>query len=177
MPRIIAVMLITVIITLSSPNIALSPELPSPSESEELKNIFTNIIADYEVYTSLLSHTYYYEPYQVLTCVDNPESAVSYLTAGFSHSLSQSIADYYLHWVPQLGKMAVIPTDSIPVITAADLPYINVHRKSPDEVVLERIYTDCYELGDRYLYRITAHKEESRWIIVDLSLEPLPEGK
>ncbi len=172
MPRCITVLLITVIITLSSPAMVLSPGSPSPEQTEDFNDVFNDIVTDYELYTSLLNYTYYDEPYQVLTLVSSPEAAYNYLSAGFSPPLAQAIADYYLQWVPQLGKMAVIPTDSIPVITAADQPYVKIKRISPTKVVLERIYTDCYAIGDRWLYRITAYQEQSRWIIVDLYFEP-----
>jgi len=173
MRRFIAVLLITIITTLAFPAAALTPQASSPQQIQNRDLIIENIIADYALYTSLLYQTYSWEQYQILSCVDNHESAVEYLAPGFALPLAQSIVDYYLLWVPELGKMAVIPTDSIPVITAEDKPYLNIHRISPDEVVLERIYTNCYEIGDRYLYRITAHQEKSRWIIVDLYLEPL----
>jgi len=176
MRRFIAVLLFTIITTLSFPAAALTPQASYPQQTENYSLIFDNITADYALYTSLLEQTNYFEQYQVLTCVENPESAVEYLASGFSLPLAQSLVDYYLLWVPELGKMAVIPTDSIPVITAEDKPYINIHRISPDEVIMERIYTDCYEMGDRYLYRITAHQEKSRWIIVDLYLEPLADA-
>jgi len=172
MPRFIAVLLITIITALAFPAAALTPQSTSPQQTDPFNLIFDNIVADYSLYTSLLNQTYSWEQYQILTCADNPAAAVEYLTPGFSLSLAQSFVNYYLLWIPELKKMAVIPTDSIPVITAEDKPNINIRHITPDEVVLERFYTDCYEMGDRYLYRITAHQEESHWIIVDLYLEP-----
>ena len=173
MRRFIATLLITIITALTFPAPALAPQSSSSQLSENLDLIFDDITADYALFTALLDQTYSIGHYQILTCVDNSESAVKYLTPGFALPMAQSLVDYYLQRVPELGKMAVIPTDSIPVITATDKPYMNIHRISPDEVVLERIYTNCYEIGDRYLYRVTAHQEESRWKIIDLSLEPL----
>lgn len=137
MPRLIAVLLIAIITTLAFPTAALAPQSSYP-EQKDIELIFDNIIADYALYTSLLNQTYYSEQSQILTCVDSPAAAVEYLSPGFSRSLAQSLVNYYLRWVPDLGKMAVIPTDSIPVITAEDKPYVNTRRISPDEVVLER---------------------------------------
>lgn len=173
MPRIIAVLLIAIITALAFPAVALAPQSLQQTHTQNL--IIDNITADYALYTSLLNQTYSFKQYQILSCVDNPAAAVQYLAPGFSLSLAQSLVDYYLLWVPEVEKMAVIPTDSIPVITNEDKPYINIRRISPDDVVLERIYTNCYVLGDRYLYRITAHQEQSRWKIVDLYLEPFPD--
>lgn len=177
MPKFIAVLLIIIVTTFTFPTAALTPQSSSTPHAENLDVILDNITADFALYTSLLSQTYSFKQYQIITCADNPAATVEYLTPGFSPTLAQSLVDYYLQWVPELNKMAVIPTDSIPVITAEDKPYINVRRISPDEVELERIYTNCYEMGDRYFYRITAHQEGSRWIIVDLYLEPVPDGK
>jgi hypothetical protein len=173
MPKFIAVLLMTIIIMLSSPAAVLSPGLPYPEPTQDAQDIVSGIVTDFELYTSILGDTYYDDPYLVLTCFDSPESAFKYLSAGFSPPLAQAIVDYYLQWVPQLGKLSVIPTDSIPVITADDQPYIKIKRISPTKVILERIYSDCYAKGDRYLYRITAFQEESRWIIVDLYFEPI----
>ncbi len=176
MRRLIAVLLFTVITTLLFPAAALTPQASYSPQTEDFDLIFDNITADYALFTSLLDQTYTIGHYQILTCVDKPESAVKYLTPGFALPMAQSLVDYYLQWVPELGKMALIPTDSIPVITTTDKPYMNIHRISPDKVVLERIYTNCYEIGDRYLYRVTAYQEESRWIIIDLSLESLSDA-
>lgn len=173
MPKYIVTLIITVIIMVSSPAIVLSPDLPYPDQTQDFKDVFNDIVTDFDLYTSLLSDTYYDDNYLILTCFDSPESAFKYLSAGFSPPLAQSIVDYYLHWVPQLGKMTVIPKDSIPVITAVDQPYSKIERISPTKVVLERIYNNCYEKGDHYLYRITAYQEESRWIIVELNFQPI----
>jgi len=177
MPRLIAVVLITAIMTLLFPSAVLTPLASSQPQTENVDLIFEDIIADYALFTAMLNQTYFFKQYQILTCVDNTDAAVEYLAQGFSLPLAQALVDYYLLWLPELGKMAVIPTDSIPVITNGDKPYMNIRRISPDEVVLERIYTNCYEMGDRYFYGITAHKEKSRWIIVDLNLESLPDEK
>ncbi|MDD3365626.1 MAG: hypothetical protein PHZ03_11660 [Syntrophomonas sp.] len=173
MPRIISVLAsaMLIIILLASP--ALAPTGTGNTSPDTFDQVVLDIVDDYTLYTSLLYDIYSLQQYRVSTHVNNPDSAIAYLSEGFDQPLSSSIVDYCLQWLPDLNKMAVIPTDSIPIITKADKPYLNMRRISPNKVILERIYTDCYEMGDKYLYRITAEQKGGHWIIIDLQLDRL----
>jgi hypothetical protein len=173
MPKVISVLLISVSIMLILTSAALAPTGTGKTSPDTLDQVVLDIIADYALYTSLLHDIYSLNQYRISTHVNNPDSAIAYLAEGFDPPLSSAIVDYCLQWLPALNKMAVIPTDSIPVITEADKPYLKMKKISPDKVVLERIYTACYEMGDKYLYRITAQRKEGHWIIVDLQLDSL----
>ncbi len=173
MSKIISVLAsaILIIIILTSP--VLAPMNTGQSANEDFDRIFQDTVADFALYTSLLYDVYSLNQYRVSLHANNPESAATYLTGGFNPSLATDIVGYYLQWLPEFNKIAVIPTDSIPIITEADKSFLKMQRISPDKVILERTYTDCYELGDKYLYRITAEQKDGHWIIVDLQLDCL----
>jgi hypothetical protein len=150
----------------------------APIKTEQLCNtsfdeIFQDIVADYETYTSLMYDVYPIDQYQVSIHVNTPEAATAYLCKSFSPALAADIAGYYLKWLPLVDKMAIIPAESIPIITEADRLYLNIERISPDKVLIKRIYNDCYEQGDSYLYCIVAQNIDGTWIIEDLQLNSL----
>lgn len=173
MPRIISVLASAVLIITILTSPVLAPTKTGQCANDSFDLVFQDIVADYALFTSLLYDVYSINQYRVSLHANNPELATAYLTGGFDPSLATDIAGFYLQWLPELNKMAVIPTDSIPIINEKDRPYLNMQQISPDKVVLERIYTNCYEIGDRYLYRITAQQKGGHWIIVDLQLDCL----
>jgi len=132
--------------------------------------IFSDIVADYALFTSLCQDVYPFQQYNLALHATSLDTAKDYLSAGFSPDLAQAISTCYLQWLPEINSIAIIPTDSIPVITNEDRNCINMRRISPEEIIMERIYSDCYSIGDRYLYSITARRSLSRWIICDLQL-------
>jgi len=141
--------------------------------TDDFDKIFFDMVADYELFTSLCQDVYPFQQYNLALHATNPDTANAYLSTGFSPDLAQAISTCYLQWLPEIDKIAIIPTDSIPVITNEDRGCLNMRRISPDEIIMERIYSDCYIIGDRYLYSITARRSSSRWIICGLKLEPL----
>jgi len=141
--------------------------------TDDFDIIFSDIVADYELFTSLCRDVYPFQQYNLSRHATSPDTAEAYLSTGFSPDLAQAISTCYLQWLPEIGKIAIIPTDSIPVITNKDRNCLNMQQISPEEITMERIYKDCYSLGDCYLYRITARRSISRWIICDLQLESL----
>jgi hypothetical protein len=76
-------------------------------------------------------------------------------------------------YLPDQDLMAIIPTDSIPLITAADRDHLSVRSIGPQEAVVERVYHDIYLPGDAYLYQVICRWENNRWIITDMNLLPL----
>jgi hypothetical protein len=149
---------------------ALAPLKTDHFSNDSFNEIFQDIVADYALYTALLYDVYPIDQYLVSLHTNDPDSTAAYLMGGFDPALAAAIANYYLQWIPELNQMAVIPGDSIPVITEQDKPYITMQQICPDKVVLKRVYTNCYEIGDMYLYLITAEKKEGHWFIVDLQL-------
>ena len=155
-----------------------TPPVLAPIKTDQLSNascndIFEDIIADYALYASLLYDVYPVDQYRVSLHANNPDAASAYLRGGFTPALAADIAGYYLQWLPDIEKMAVIPTDSIPIITEADKLYLSIEWISPDKILIYRTYNDCYEPGDRFLYRIIAQAQEDNWIIEDLQLDRL----
>lgn len=138
--------------------------------TDDFDRIFSDIVADYGLFTSLCQDVYPFQQFNLALHATSPDTARDYLSTGFSPDLAQAISTCYLQWIPEIGKAAIIPTDSIPVITNEDRCRLTMRRISPDEVIMERTYSDCYSIGDRYLYSITVRCSMSRWIICDLQL-------
>ncbi len=157
------------------PSPALSPPIGVKSADKILADqVFADLIADFSLYTNLLQATYVTNEYTVAVHTDDPTAAVAYLQQGFGLELAQAIADCYLQWLPEHNKMKIVPTDSMPVITATDKPYLEMQRLSPHELIIKRSYADCYEVGDRYIYIITMETHSKRWIVTNLELEKEP---
>jgi len=171
--RFFSVLAVTILIIILLASSAVAPTQTYSSGTDDFNDIFKDIVSDYALYESLLLDIYSVNQYRVSIHADDPIAACAYLSGGFDTTLAQTITDYYLQWIPELNKMNVIPTDSIPVITDSDKPFVNMKRLTPDTVVLERIYNNCYEMEDQYLYRITAQKRGIRWIVIDIQLEPV----
>jgi len=100
----------------------------------------------------------------------NEEEAINYLTRGFDYELARNITYYYLDWVPEINRICVVFTDSIPIITEADFDFLDIKLTSPDQAQLTRTYGNCFAENDRYLYQIGLKKSEGRWIITSLTL-------
>jgi hypothetical protein len=86
--------------------------------------------------------------------------------------LAAALADFYFQSYPDSNNMAVVCTDSIPVITEADRPFCRITRLNDHRARLHRIYANCYSTNDRWLYQVTLEKSE-HWKIVDLNLVPV----
>ncbi|PKM76591.1 MAG: hypothetical protein CVU90_11595 [Firmicutes bacterium HGW-Firmicutes-15] len=162
---------ILIVLLLSAP--VLAPTRTGNTSQYASDQVITDIVADYALYTSLLYDIYPLNQYRVSTHANSPDSAIAYLSEGFDKPLASTITACYLQWLPEFNKMSVIPTDSIPIITEADKPYLNIEWQSTNKVLLKRIYTDCYEMGDQYLYLISAEQKGGHWIIIDLQLDCL----
>lgn len=167
-------LLISVFLTavLISPAVAPTNTLSTIS-ADNFEQIFADIVSDYELFISLTRDVDTMSQYQVSRHAKTPDAATCYLSPGFDPVLSQALVDYYLQYLPNPELLAVIPTESIPTITEVDKPYINLKHISSEQVILERLYEDCYIPGDRYLYRITARYNSNRWVITDLQLDCL----
>jgi len=173
MSRLLSILFITILMLFIFPSTTLAPGRTDGATEAIFDQVFADLVADYALYSSLLQDVCPLNQHTISLRANSRSEATACLSEGFALPLAQSIVDCYLQWVPEHGKMAIIPTDSIPIITAADKPYLKMRRISPEEVVLERIYIDCYEIGDRYLYKITVHHKELRWIVVDMQLDRL----
>jgi hypothetical protein len=151
----------------------LAPTTASSAVTNDSDKIIADIVADFSLLSSLYQDVSPFQQYYLTLHATSPDTAKAYLSAGYTPDLAEAICECYLQWLPAIGKMAVIPTESVPLITDADRSYLKLRHTSPDEVIIERIYTDCYTPGDRYLYSITAQYVKSRWIISGMQLDPL----
>lgn len=135
--------------------------------------VFQDLVADYALYASLLYDTSPLDQYNIALHANNTDEAIAYLADGFDITLAQNIVNYYLLWLPEQDKMAIIPTESIPIITGADQPHLRLQQISPYEVLMERTYTNCYEVDDIYLYKIHMRQKGERWIVTDLQFDKM----
>lgn len=142
---------------------------PAGTDTEAVIN---EIIADFSFLCSILAEAESCEGYPVVSRFGDLDSAVDYLSQGFEPELAQNIAQYLLTYNPDIDRVVIIPSEFIPVITAADRPYLQITHLSSELVIAQRYYEDCYQLGDRYCYTIEAHKRSDHWKISDLHLEP-----
>ncbi len=142
---------------------------PGPVDSTAVVN---DIVADFAILASLLNKAEPRGEYLVIDQFPDHESAAAYLTAGFEGDLARQLAAFLLTYSPDIERLVVVPTEFIPMITAVDLPCLQVRHISPETVVVSRCYDDCYQPGDRYCYTIKANLYGEHWIISDLQLAP-----
>lgn len=160
---ILSVLLLSIIYITPVP--AFVPNQPASNiASNHTEAIFNDITKDFQLFTSLLA----VNPVNVR----NRAEALAWLSPGFESQLAASIVDCYLQPHPDLNCMTVIATDSIPVITTADRDFCKITLLNDRTAHLDRIYSDCYNPGDRWLYQVTVEKFE-RWRIIDIKLNPI----
>lgn len=136
-------------------------------------SIFEDIVADFDLLTNLLTEIINVNDYPVPVNASDLPSAIAQLSGGFDHSLASALAVSYLQYVPAINAWAIVPTDSIPIITASDKSFSHITLIDATTARLIRIYSDCYNPGDRYWYQVTVKKYDSGWKIINLELEPI----
>lgn len=136
---------------------------------------FHDCIDNFRLLTDLFSETDLLQEYNVPRHATTYTQAKEYLSAGFSADMSDNIIKAYLLWKPTLNSYVVVPTDSIPIITEADEDYITINDIDPHNLKIERLYNNCYENNDQYLYTIMMNKKNEHWIINELSFNATPQ--
>lgn len=154
-----------------------SPIQASPLEAThapvDSTGVANHMVADFALLASLLDNAEPCGEYLVIHQFRDQESAAAYLTAGFEADLACQLTAFLLTYSPDSERLVVIPSEFIPMINAADLPYLQVRLTSPETAVVFRYYDDCYQPGDRYCYTIKANLYEEHWKISDLQLDPV----
>jgi hypothetical protein len=170
--KIIAIWLNTLLLlfTISSP--AAAP-FSHPELNNEQEQIVNDVIADYEILSVWLNDIYPNDGLLISKHSHDEFSAVQFLQDGFDDALAQNMVANWGAYLPDQDLMVIIPTDSIPLITAADRDHLLVRTIVPQEAVVERVYHDIYLPGDAYLYQVICRWENNRWIITDMNLLPL----
>lgn len=138
--------------------------------------VFRSVINSFGLLAGLMQDVSYARDsvYPTVNKADNIEDAIAYLSPGFQSELAASIANYYFGWDEDAARLVLIPTESIPIITAADRDVTQITFIDEHHAVLECIYDNCYARQDRYLYSIYVDKsEESEWKISELSFEEI----
>ena len=161
----------TIILLMTSPIQA--PALDATPGLVDSTAIVNDIVADFAILDSMLNQARPGGEYLVMDQFPDHESAAAYLTAGFEADLARQLSVFLLTYSPDMERVVVIPTEFIPMITAADLPHLQVRHISPRAVVVSRCYNDCYLPGDKYCYTIKANLNGEHWKISDLQLAPI----
>ncbi len=140
------------------------------AECVDTNQILADAAADFKLFSSLLSDIEFIENHAACVHAYSREEAVNYLAAGFNGELTQDISACYLQWVPEINRICVRFTESIPIITEADFDYLQVKIISANQAELKRTYNNCYEIDDQYLYQINLEKIQEHWLITGISL-------
>ena len=165
--------ILTAIIMLFMTSPTHTPVSEATPAATDATAVLNDIVADFEILASVWVNAAPCADY-LITEFEDSESAAVYLGAGFEPDLAHDLAAFLLTDAPGVDRMVVTPTEFIPMISAADLPHLNAKHTSPDTVVINRCYDDCYQPGDRYVYTITARSYGGHWKISGLTLEALP---
>jgi len=85
--------------------------------------------------------------------------------AGISPSLSTRIIAEYLLWKPELKRLVLIPTDSIPILTEEHREQTECLLLNNNIIIFRLRFFDCYLPGDQYSLFVTGIQNEGRWVI------------
>lgn len=168
----LSLIILTAIIILFMTSPIQAPALDAAPEPVDPTAVVNDIVADFAILASMLNKAEPCGEYLVIDQFPDHESAAAYLTAGFEADLARQLAAFLLTYRPDIQQLVVIPIEFIPMITAVDLPCLQVRHISPRTVVVSRCYNDCYQPGDQYYYTIKANLHGEHWKISDLQLAP-----
>jgi hypothetical protein len=119
----------------------------------------------FAVYSAFLGECRSDGIYQIPLNGSNKARALNYLSQSFEPYLAAAIVEECTRWDDSVQSLVIIPTDGIPVLTRDDSDKIRTLGQDSATSVFEREYTDCYEPGDRYLFRVTMKKSGDNWKI------------
>ena len=144
----------------------------SPEKEVQIRNdVLTSTLQGFQLYQSLLNDIISIEGYQIPLHAADIREATAYLSPRFEEDLAFSIAAYYLQWQKDIDRVVLISTDSIPVVTPADIPRAKVFLFNDTKASVQCMFSNCYWPGDSYLYEISLRKSGSQWKIYALSWE------
>ena len=85
--------------------------------------------------------------------------------AGFSSSLSTRLTAAYLYWNPDLQRLVLVPTDSIPYIKPEDRKNTKYFVLNDKTIVFQLSLFDYFGVGDHYSIWVSCIQEAGRWSI------------
>lgn len=139
-------------------------DLEEQGVGQELLNHFVRLAYFIEQANSM-------EPNPVCSSFEN---AVAYLRIGFTEELAVGIVETYSYWDPVQGKLAIIPQESIPIISKNDINLLTFIRISENTFIFQRYYYNCYVTAYDDIYQITVQNTDGTWKITHLSLQSVP---
>lgn len=149
------------------------------SHSEMEEQVFRDTAASFALFKDLTGDVQYQRDsvYPVVLKAASQQEAIQWLSQGFGEELARSLASYYLAWDENLGRLVVIPEESIPILTTQDRTTTSVTFRNDRQARLECLYYNCYAPGDCWRYIIETEKSGDRWKIYDLTLEQASPGQ
>jgi hypothetical protein len=144
--------------------------MPPAYRAVEQQPLYDDLIFDFQVFTRLLADTIEEEQGLYLRSAKDIDQAVRILSTAFAPELAFELANYYLSWDPRRELLWVTAMESIPIVTAADLPGCAVIFTG-QQAIVSCLFADVYQLGDHLAYQITLEKPFDHWVIVDLKLD------
>lgn len=133
---------------------------------------FESVTDSFEQMFSLTAPQGFINGYYYIEPANMEELMIRMIKAGFTTALSARIIAAYLFWDPELQRIVLIPTDSIPMIFPQDREQIAYCMLTDDVIVFRRLFFNCYQLEDQYILYVTAIKTENGWVICEWQFQP-----
>jgi hypothetical protein len=149
------------------------------SQGKPEEQVFHDTAASFALFKDLTEDVQYRRDsvYPVVLKAASQQEAIEWLRQGFSEELARSLASYYLAWDEEMGRLVVIPEESIPILTTQDRTSTTVTFRNERQARLECLYYNCYAPGDCWRYIIETEKNGDRWKVYDLTLEQTSPGQ
>ncbi len=135
--------------------------IPASLASPEENLAISNIAECFDTYAHFLAY--------LSSSGANFDNSLTLLTRSFNEEIAFNLLDYYAY-LNNDGDLVAKAQGGLPIFTINDIPRTRFSTKG-ERISLKVDYYDCYEIGDHYLYYITAHAAYGKYIINDLHWE------
>lgn len=139
--------------------LSLSNEVIPASEA------FTSITESFAQMNVCLAAQEFIDGYYLISAETTQELQADLQEAGISPSLSARIISEYILWKPDLKRLVLIPTDSIPILTEEHRGQTEYLLLDNNTIIFRSRFFDCYQPGDQYSLFVIGIRNESRWVI------------
>ena len=144
---------------------------PLSNKSSLADEAFTSMTKSFEQMTILLRINEFHDGYYLLNEYKQEKEVYDHLKqVGFESSLANRIIAAYLVWEPDLGKMVLIPADSLPIIKPQDRAQTQYFCLDDNNIIFRLYFYDCYQMGDKYVLFVSCTREDVAWLINEWQL-------
>lgn len=138
--------------------------------SDDLSDIYTEVLHCMSVYESFLCEREEIEGMLFPVHGHSQEEAEAYLHNGLTCSLANNMLLNYTRWNEKYDRLQLIPGEGIPILTTADFNDLTYRRLPDGSIIFQRDYRECYRSGDMYHFQITCRQYDSVWLISSFTL-------